>query len=234
MSIPYKKVLHIFNSEQVTHENVGSVKVQVLSEIYSANGAIALLRITDMGGFVVDYPYSLIKANEIKIDAEGCFLLTAAGYNAWFTPLVNNEYKRLSKIFEENFNKVVANSQIIVANSEFSSIHVSLLKSQMAYGGAVHYSLGALLNCWINSTSLEVTPGNYMINIGGSPLSGANKYMAWSVREKKFVIGSVVMQKVNWKFYFDVFRDLGKITYSRKVSNILAITNLFVTLDIEC
>lgn len=234
MSIPYKKVFHIFSSEQVPFENIDSVKVQVLSEVYSASGELVILRVADMGGFVVDYPYALIKANEIKIDSEGCFLLTAAGYNTWFTPLVNSEYNRLSKIFEENFDKIVANTQVILSNADFSSIRVSLLKSQMAYGGAVYYSLGSLLSCWINSTSLEVTPGNYMVNIGGSPLSGANKYVAWSVKEKKFVTGSIVMQKVSWKSYLDVFRDLGKITYSRKVSNILAITNLLMSLDIEC
>jgi hypothetical protein len=232
MALPYKKFSQLFNNASAL--NQPKKRVQVLSTVLSDSVEPKTLTLCDESGFIVEYPYSLIKANKTEIDKDGFIQLSVEAYRAWFSKIATDETNRLSKLIEENFDMVVSNSQLILADADFSSIHVNILKSGMAYAGGVKYTLGALLNCWISDTRLEIAPGVYMVNINGSPLSGSNKYTVWSVAEKKFTNGSVVMQKKGWRTYFDVFRELANKPNESKMTNVLATTKLLMELGVEC
>lgn len=185
--------------------------------------------LVDKNGILVSFPKSLITVNDLKI-RNGQISMSTAMYDTWFKPKIDLEIADASKKLYDNFSKLVKNSNLILNDKEFYRIRLPFLKSTILYSGAIHYSLGKLLESWMNEEELEIRNGLYMLKMNVAPLSGTNNYTAYSMARKTLVKGKLGANDKHWKSFIDEFYSMEY--QETNESELLVLTRLLNQLNI--
>lgn len=204
-----------------------SIDVQIVSEIGETKNHLLLL---DENGIVVSFPKTLVYANSLKIEND-TINLSQSIYDAWFKPKLTLEINEVSEKVFKNFELVVKHSNIILADAEFSNLHLPFLKSTVLYSGSIIYPLGKLLQSWMHEDDLRISSSTYMLKINISPLSGFNNYNAYSTETNSIITGSLGIHDKHWKGYLDEFYCFGP--FKRNKNELLVFTRLLFALGID-
>lgn len=228
MSYRFNRRNKIYTGNKSIRNSVNnSVEVQVLSD---CGETIDYLLLIDENGIVVSFPKTLVRVNSLKIE-NGNIKLSQSMYDTWFKPKLLSQLNELSEKLFRNFDMVVKKSNIILADAEFSNIHLPFLKSTILYGDSISYPLGKLLESWTYNEELRVLPSAYMLKINVSPLSGFNNYTAYSLKSRKIITGSLGEKDKHWKYYLDEF-----ISFTPSIKNkneLMVLTRLLFELGIN-
>ncbi len=92
-------------------------------------------------------------------------------------------------LFRENFDLILKHSDLIISTPEYYHSHFIGLPVGLAYMSGYDPPLGALLELWAAGEFIDVCDGCggrlYLVQAGGSPLSGLNKVLGICERCKK-------------------------------------------------
>jgi hypothetical protein len=203
------------------------IEVELLSDQDTDDPSIL---IADWNGIVLPFPKSLIRANDLVIK-DGRMKISTSMYDTWFQEKHDAEIELLSEKIYSHFDKVMQYSHVIMSDQEFRNIRLSFLKSTILYSGELHYSLGALLEAWMEDDGLSVSSTAYLLKINVSPLSGLNNYTAYSTKTRSLITGSLSKENKSWREYLGKFQSLA--SSRRNKSDLLAITRLAQLLKID-
>ena len=196
------------------------IEVEVMSDLHTEESSIL---IADLNGIILPFPKSLIRANDLVIE-NGRMKISTSMYNTWFQEKHDAEIELLSEKIYSHFDKIMQFSQVIINDPELRNIRLPFLKSNILYSGELHYSIGSLLEAWIEDDDLTVSPTAYLLKINISPLSGMNNYTAYSTTSRSLITGSLSKENKRWKEYLSKFQSLADS--KRNKSDLLAITRL--------
>ncbi len=186
--------------------------------------------ITDWNGIIVLFPVNLLKANDLVVQ-HGRMKISQSLYDTWFKDKLTEEINELSKKIFDQFEKIVQHSDIILHNEDYSNIRFPLLKSTILYNTELHYTLGSILNSWMQTDDLSVASGSYMLKLNVSPLSGINNYTAYSARKKCLVKGTLSEGDKCWIEYMGKYQAL--VSTKKNKSDLLTMMRLIDELNID-
>jgi len=135
---------------------------------------------------------SIIRDNRIDIiDSHVEFSKGIYDYYFLEKPRVEAE-KRMNDIFNQNIELIFSNRELVLSKAEYYLLRPDYLTSGGAYIGGFSYSLGALIDSFKSGKHFffEELGGfkkMYLIQLGGSPLSGAYIATFWADEERKIV-----------------------------------------------
>lgn len=207
--------------------------INIIGKEYCAsNNTLKAYLLHDLGsGLTTWYPAALVQANRMNIEKGDCLLFSPSMYSFWFGKSILNEFKRLSQIALENFDKISENSSMIVGNKEFYKINFLFLQSHIKGNETSYYYLGDLLKSWLNSDKFRLESGNYMIKISVCFSSSNFTYLAWDYINQSLIRGKGVSE-YSYKSYF-AFKQLSFTWKNSLYPDIIRIMNLFDKLHIN-
>ncbi len=202
-------------------------KILVLSQNRIEDSLRTLTLIT-RDDITVEFPISILNANKRPIPEAGEYLeMSDEMYKTWFYGLNRKHTKELESLLELHFGTLLEHSDLIMQTKEYYNIRSSWLTSGTSLGGAKSYTLGSLMESWLKNEIFYLPDENlYMINIGGSLLSGAHIYTAWSRSKKSFVKGHLQKKYGGWMNYYKAFSVLAGGYPYRNPSNIISMKKL--------
>lgn len=164
--------------------------VQILDVIKQEGRPISLLLMND-DGITVLFPYAIVQANKMEHLISDQFQLTASLYKTWFAPTIHELYKELSDELMNRFDKIVENSDKILMDKGFRQIQLPILRSKIVGDKSyIQYTLGGLLEAWIEASPLQLDDDLFMIKIIANK-KGDNKVLAWSRKKEAIVKTSI-------------------------------------------
>lgn len=202
-------------------------KILVLSQNRIEDSLRTLTLIT-RDDITVEFPISILNANKRPIPEAGEYLeMSDEMYKTWFYGLNRKHTKELESLLELHFGTLLEHSDLIMQTKEYYNIRSSWLTSGTSLGGAKSYTLGSLMESWLKNEIFYLPDENlYMINIGGSLLSGAHIYTAWSRSKKSFVKGHLQKKYGGWMNYYKAFSVLAGGYPYRNPSDIISMKKL--------
>jgi hypothetical protein len=202
-------------------------KILVLSQNRIEDSLRTLTLIT-RDDITVEFPISILNANKRPIPDAGEYLeMSDEMYKTWFYGLNRKHTKEMESLLELHFGTLLEHSDLIMQTKEYYNIRSSWLTSGTSLGGAKSYTLGSLMESWLKNEIFYLPDENlYMINIGGSLLSGAHIYTAWSRSKKSFVKGHLQKKYGGWMNYYKAFSALASNNRYRNPSDIISMKNL--------
>ncbi|MFN5762059.1 MAG: hypothetical protein ACK44U_08275, partial [Sphingobacteriales bacterium] len=202
-------------------------KILVLSQNRIEDSLRTLTLIT-RDDITVEFPISILNANKRPIPEAGEYLeMSDEMYKTWFYGLNRKHTKEMESLLELHFGTLLEHSDLIMQTKEYYNIRSSWLTSGTSLGGAKSYTLGSLMESWLKNEIFYLPDENlYMINIGGSLLSGAHIYTAWSRSKKSFVKGHLQKKYGGWMNYYKAFSALAGGYPYRNLSDIISMKKL--------
>ena len=202
-------------------------KILVLSQNRIEDSLRTLTLIT-RDDITVEFPISILNANKRPIPEAGEYLeMSDEMYKTWFYGLNRKHTKEMESLLELHFGTLLEHSDLIMQTKEYYNIRSSWLTSGTSLGGAKSYTLGSLMESWLKNEIFYLPDENlYMINIGGSLLSGAHIYTAWSRSKKSFVKGHLQKKYGGWMNYYKAFSTLADCYPYRNPSDIISMKKL--------
>ena len=143
-------------------------------------------------GQVVKKSKSLIRDNKIAI-IDSHVNLGEAMYEHWFLKEQRFDAKnRMNEIFNQNIELILSSKELVLSKAEYYLLRPSYLSSGGSVIGGFSYSLGALIDSFQSGNHFVLNEWNgfkelYLINVSGSPLSGAYRANFWADEASKVV-----------------------------------------------
>jgi hypothetical protein len=136
--------------------------------------------IRDIDGIVIEFPKYLLDVNGIPV-LDNTIVLSEALYARYVQQERENLNEKASDLIKDNFLQIIDHKELILQTPEYFLIRSSLLTSGAVYIGSLGYCLGS----WLESMEELEVHSEYMISVGGSPLSGMNSYTAYDIKSRK-------------------------------------------------
>jgi hypothetical protein len=222
----------IYSTKGKSGKEPQNFKVNIIGRNYGEGSVIkSYLLLDPLSSLTTWYPATLVQANRIEIEKNDCFLFSPAMYKFWFGNTIHEEYRRLSQIALENFNKITSSSSIIMGNSELSNVTFSFLQSHIKGTEVSFYSIGDLLKSWLNSAKSQTKSGLYFVKVSVCFSTTNFTYLAWDYANQILVRGRGKSESCH-KLYFDL-KVLDSHWKRQTYPDIFGILNLFDTLNIS-
>jgi len=222
----------VYSTKSKSGKEPPSFKVNIISSQVGVDKVIKFYLLLDpRSGLITWYPATLVQANRMPIEKGDCFLFSPAMYKYWFGNSIHEEYKRLSQIALENFEKITKNSSLIIENDDFFVVSFSFLQSHIKGSEVSYYCIGDLLKSWINHTRAQTKDGIYMLKVSVCFSTSNYTYLAWDYVGQRLVRGKGKSENC-YKFYFDL-KQLDSHWKRNSYPDIARIMNLFDNLNIN-
>jgi hypothetical protein len=222
----------VYSTKGKSGKEPTNFKVNIIGRIYGEGSVIKSYLLFDpLSSLTTWYPATLVQANRIEIEKNDCFLFSHAMYKFWFGNTIHEEYRRLSQIALENFNKITSSSSIIMDNSDYSNVTFSFLQSHIKGTEVSFYSIGDLLKSWLNTTKLHTKSSLYFVKVSVCFSTANFTYLAWDHTLQTLVRGRGKSESCH-KLYFDL-KVLDSHWKQPNYPDIYGIMNLFDTLNIS-
>lgn len=197
--------------------------------IKNSTGAISHILLKDHHGLLVEIPTTIFKANGADYLNPKEVIVSDGMYKTWFGEKKKQVLEELQQLIQDNFNEVVKHSSIILNDNKFYAIELPMLQSNLLYSHKEVYTIGSLLESWLNSDEL-IYHGLFIIRVSGSLQSGNNFFTGFCPETKAIVKGSI---HSNWFNYFKVFRKMSMKVSPRNESEILTLERFALKLNLN-
>jgi len=222
----------VYSTKSKSGKEPPSFKVNIIAREVGVDKEVkSYLLLDPSSGLFTWYPATLVRANRMPTEKGDYFLFSPAMYKHWFGNSIHEEYKRLSQIALENFEKITKNSSLIMDNDEFFGVSFSFLQSHIKGSEVSYYCIGDLLKSWLNLAKAQTKSGLYMLKVSVCFSTTNFTYLAWDYVSQKLVRGKGKSENC-YKLYFDL-KQLDSHWKRSSYPDIAGIMNLFDNLSIN-